>query len=148
MIPCGMLRMAVRASAVAACLASLAARPALACYCVEHCDSIQSEVSAPAEVEGQAPQANTYAVDFTWEPYPGAPEDCQYAFVGREEGGEEWVPLDDCTLQTNEAGDVTGAQCTVTAPSESGPCVEGPCGSDSEQSVDTWEYGVSGTSTS
>jgi MYXO-CTERM domain-containing protein len=146
MIPCGMLRWALRVSAVAGCLVSLAARPALACYCVEYCSSLQPSFDAP--VEGAAPQANTYVITFNWTPYPSAPDDCTYSFEGREVGSDTWTPLDDCTSLKNEAGDVTGAQCTVTAPSESdATCVEGSsCESGSEDTVTAWEYGVIGTS--
>jgi MYXO-CTERM domain-containing protein len=147
MNPCGMLRLALRVSAVAGCLASLAARPALACYCVEYCSSLQPSFDAPPAVEGAAPQANTYVVHFEWTPYPGAPDDCQYSFEERETGDTGgWTPLD-CELVKDAAGDVTGADCEVTAPSASDQdCVEGSCASGSEDAVATWEYGVVGTS--
>jgi hypothetical protein len=150
MIPC-MLRTALRAAAAVSCLVSLAARPALACYCVEYCETIQSEVSAPVE-GGETPQPNTYVVDVSWQAYPNAPEDCQYELSGREVGSDEWIPLENCETQRNEAGDVIGARCTVTAPDEAGSdagCVEGvegACDDDAEETVTTWEYGVSGTS--
>ncbi len=139
-----LLRMALRVSALTACLASLAARPALACYCVEYCSSLKSDVIPPIEGEGQAPEPNSYLVEITWTPYPGAPSDCQYMVEGSGEGsGGEWIPQPSCTVQTNEAGEAYRAECVVTA-STAGSS-EGEGGSEQPVGV-TWTFRVSGDS--
>jgi len=134
------LRTALRVSA--AILGALAARPALACYCVEYCSSIESAVTPPFEGEEGEPQPNSYVVEITWTPYAGAPDDCQYTVEGSGDGGdEEWIPQPSCTVRYNESGEAYGADCVVTDGAYEGEDGEQPTGV-------TWTFRVGGDSQS
>jgi len=95
-----------------------AARPALACYCIEYCSSTEVGV-APPPPEGD-PQPNVYIVAIRWSPYASAPSDCTYQVSGYPIGLDTYTPMSSCTPVTDASLAVVGLDCVVEADASPG----------------------------